>query len=606
MQNYKNRLFITTFIVVNVFFILIARLVYLQIIRGDEYEKFSLENRVRLLNVSAPRGNIYDRNGKELVTNRASFDVNVFPNEIEDAELLSKNLSEILGVNRVKIEKKIKEAKRLNFYTPINIERDIDRDTLAVLEARRTELKGISIDVNYLRDYKNGKLASLVLGYLGKPDDEDLRKFDELDTEHFVGKTGIERVLQKQLSGEDGSNYKVIDALGREVKINLFKKNITNKDVVEGNDVVLTIDTGIQKVAEEQLGENAGAIVVMNVNTGEILALVSSPSYDPRDFVKGMDRNIWNKILTDKRFPLLDRATQGTYAPGSIFKIVPALAALRENIIDQDTEFYCPGFYKIGRKRFKCWKRGGHGEMDIREAITQSCDVYFYNVGDKLGIEKLSKYSRIFGFGSDTGFILPEKSGVIPDREWKMQNFHNPWYKGETVVTAIGQGYISVTPLQIAVMISSIANGGYIMKPIIIKKIISGDGNVLKENTPVIKSKLPFSDENMKIVRDALVNAVNGRHGTGRNARIKDQLVAGKTGTAQVVSMKTKSEKYKHEDHAWFTSYFPADQPEISVTVLVEHGGTGGSVAAPIAKAIIQEYIKDKNPDTGLVKNGKD
>lgn len=608
MQNYKNRLFITTFIVANIFFILLARLLYLQIIRGDEFERFSLENRVRLLNIAAPRGEIFDRNGEILVTNRASFDVNIFPNEVEDIELLSKNLSEILKKDKNVIEKRIREAKRLNFYTPINIAADIDRDTLAILETRRAYLKGISIDVNYLREYKNGKLASLLIGYLGKPDERDLEIFDEVDTEHYVGKSGIERELQEQLSGDDGTNYKVIDALGREVRMNLFKHNIDDKEVIEGNDVHLTIDGTLQMVAEDQLGENAGAIVVMNVNTGEILAMASTPSYDPAKFIKGIDKQVWDDIINNDRFPLLNRATQGTYAPGSVYKMVPALAALEEGLIDTETTFYCPGHYKIGKKRFRCWKRGGHGHVDLEEAITQSCDVYFYNIGEKLGIEKLARYSRIFGFGSETSFGLSERSGIVPTKGWKMKEFKTPWYRGETVVTSIGQGYLMVTPLQVAIMTSSIANGGAILKPVLIKKIVTDGGTVLDEFTPEIINMLPFSQEHLKIIQESMVEAVNSRRGTGRAAIIKDHKVAGKTGTAQVVGKNTKTDKYKHEDHAWFTSYYPAEEPEISVTVLVEHGGKGGSVAAPMAKAVIEQYIKSEQKGTEFqtVSNDKD
>lgn len=606
MQNYRNKLFITTFIVVNVFIILLARLIYLQVINGEEYERFSVENRVRLLNISAPRGEIFDRNGDILVTNRASFDVNLFPNEVKNVDLLSSRLSSILKKDKADIEKKIREARKLNLYSPVKIAVDIDRDTLALLEARRAELEGISIDVNYLRDYKNGKLASLLIGYLGKPDENDLSTFKDIKPSHHVGKTGIERKLQEYLKGEDGTNYKVIDALGREVKLNLFKQDIRDQEVVEGDNIYLTIDRSLQAKAEEELADKAGAVVVMNVHTGEILAMASSPSYDPASFVKGIDRKAWNRITSDERFPLLNRATQSTYPPGSVYKIVPALAALNEGIIDPETTVYCPGHYKIGRKRFRCWKWGGHGHVNLVEAITQSCDVYFYHIGEKLGIEKLSRYSRIFGFGTDTNFSLSERSGIVPTKEWKMREFNTQWYRGETVVTSIGQGYLTATPLQVSVMISSIANGGAILKPLLIKKIISNEGNLIDEFTPEIKRKLPFSDKDLDIIRESLVQAVNNKRGTGRNAIIDEYTVAGKTGTSQVVAMNLQTDIYKHSDHAWFSAYFPAENPEISVTVLVEHGGKGGSVAAPIAKSVIKEYIKIDSNSVRTAINGED
>lgn len=597
MQRFKNKLLITTIVVTSIFFTLIGRLVYLQILRGDEFEKFSHENRIRLSKTPAPRGKILDRHGKKLVVNRPSFDIKVFPNEIENSEDLSEKLSEILEISQIEIQNKIEKAINKKIYTPLTIENDIDRDTLALLEGRKAYLKGVTIEVNYLRDYPNGKLGSLVLGYLGKANETDIETFSLPDLNLFVGKSGIEKSFENSLRGINGLNYMVIDALGRQVKSNLFKEDIQNKETQSGNNIHLTIDIEIQKVAEESLGENMGSIAVVEVNTGEVLALASSPSFDPHQFINGIDKKDWEILQNNAFYPMLNRSTQGTYAPGSTFKIVTALAALNESVIDPETKVFCPGYYKVGKKKFRCWKQSGHGWVNLYKAISQSCDVYFYNAAEKLGIDKFSEYIKLFGFGSETGIEISEKGGIAPSRQWKQKKYKKPWYKGDTVVTGIGQGYINSTPLQIALMTAAVANGGTLLKPMLVKKITAADGKTQVVFSSEAIRKLPFSEYKIKVVQESLVGVVNDKRGTGRRASIKNATVAGKTGTSQVISMNTKSEKYIHKDHAWFTSYFPAENPEIAVTVLVEHGGKGGSVAAPLAKRVIEEYINLSNGD---------
>lgn len=596
MQKYKSKLFITTIVLSSIFLILIGRLTYLQILRGDDFEKFSLENRIRLISTLAPRGKILDRNGKEIVVNRHSFDITVLPNEVESVDQLSKKLSEILEIDPGIIKNKINKSIKQNLYTPIVISNDIDRDTLALIEARKAYLKGVTVEIKYLREYPNGKLASVVNGYLGRADKNDIKNFALTEINFLVGKAGIERKFENVLSGVNGVKYRIIDALGREVKSDLFKNDVKNKTVQAGNNIYLTIDSEIQKVAEESLGENLGSITVVEVNTGEILALASIPSYDPYLFVNGIDKKDWDSLVNNIYHPMLNRATQGTYAPGSTLKIVTALAALNENVIDSNTRVKCRGYYKVGKKRFKCWKSSGHGWMDLHRAIARSCDVFFYNTAEKLGIDKLAEYIKIFGFGEKTGIEISENSGVAPSKEWKRKKLNKPWYPGETVITSIGQGYLSTTPLQIALMTAAVANGGNLLKPIIVKTINSNNGENQKAFTTEVIGKLPFSKYHMDIVREALVAVVNEKYGNARRARIKDAFVAGKTGTSQVISLKTKSDSFFHRDHAWFTSYFPAEDPKIAVTVLVEHGGKGGQVAAPIAKQVIQKYIDINKP----------
>jgi len=378
--------------------------------------------------------------------------------------------------------------------------------------------------------------------------------------------------------------------LGREVESTLFLKDLQNKKTIPGSDVLLTIDIELQKAAEEALGDQSGAIVAVNVNSGEVLALASKPSFNPADFIKGIDSKTWSELVNDKSSPLLNRSTQGLYAPGSVFKMVPSVAALNEGIIDKEEYLHCPGYYKVGNRTFRCWKRGGHGWVNLRSAIVRSCDVYFYKIAERLGIDNLSKYISAFGFGSLTGVGIEERAGISPSREWKLKRFNKPWYKGETIVSAIGQGYVNVTPIQVAMMTSAVANGGTLLQPAIVKEIISYRGEKEFKHARIVSGKIPIEIEMLELIKDALVGVVNDPGGTGRRARIKDMIVAGKTGTAQVVSLDIQSEDKKYRDHAWFTSYAPAEKPEIAVTVLIEHGGKGGAVAAPIARKILEVY----------------
>ncbi len=600
MPQYKNKLFICSLIIGSLFLLLILRLFYLQILKGDEFELFSIENRIRLINSPAPRGKIFDRNNKKIVVNRPSFDLKVFPNELKNIDKVSELLAGIIKMDKAEIEQSITRAKKKSAYLPFILIKDIDRDTLAAIESNKPDLSGITIEVNYLRDYPEGKLGSLLVGYLGKPNKKDLKRFHLTNLDINVGKTGIEETFENDLRGSNGINYKVIDALGRQVKSKLFQKDIENKETLPGNDIHLTIDIELQKKAEQLLKKKRGSIIVVNVNSGEVLVMASSPSFDPVLFVNGIQQSDWNELTNNEYHPMLNRSIRGTYAPGSTFKIVTALGALKENIIDEETTIFCPGHYKVGKKKFKCWKHYGHGWVNLRSAIAQSCDVFFYITAEELGIDRISKYAKIFGFGSGTGIELSEKDGLVPNRSWKYKQFKEPWYKGETVITSIGQGYLNVTPLQITMMTASVANGGTVLKPILIKRISDLEGKNTMVSSSEVLSILPFDETQIKMVQDSLISAVNEESGTGKRAKVKHGTVAGKTGTAQVISSKTKSKKEIYKDHAWFTAYYPAEKPEIAITVLIENGGSGGAVAAPLAKDIFDLYFKQKN---GVMQN---
>ncbi len=593
MQDFRNRLVIATVILGIAFLALVSRLWFLQVLKGDEFEAFSRDNRVRIERVPASRGRILDRYGRQMVVNRPSFDVYVLPKDVDDVSSLSVNLSKALGEEPEKIERKITQASKKNRFKPALVAQDIDRDQLAYIEARRSSLPGLTIEVNNLRQYPLGILGASFLGYIGKVSEAELLANPDLSNNGLVGKTGIEKTWEQSLRGKDGFTQKVTDALGREVNSDLFQKDLVNRQSIPGNDIVLSVDIDLQKTAEEALGEEFGAIIVVNVKSGEVLALASKPSFDPADFVKGIDANTWTKLINDKNFPLVSRATQGLYAPGSVFKMVPSAAALKEGVIDPDALVHCPGYYRLGSHVYRCWKKGGHGWMNMREAIVQSCDVYFYKLAEKLGIDRMSAYMKYFGFGSPTGIGIEERAGVAPGREWKLERFRKPWYKGETIVSAIGQGYVSVTPLQVSMMTAAIANGGTLLTPKLVLKEVAFSGETKLNNVPP-KGEVPVGKEMLAFIRDAMTGVVNGPGGTGHGAKLENVTVAGKTGTAQVISLDSQSADKAHMDHAWFTSFAPAEAPEIAVTVLVEHGGKGGAVAAPLAKKIIETYFQLK------------
>ena len=594
MQDFRNRLLIVAVILGLAFLVLGSRSWYLQVLKGEEFERFSMENHIRVERIPAPRGRILDRYGKELVINRISFDIYVIPKDIKDITYLSNSLSQALNLDSQQIEENINSAIKKKSFKPVLITKDINRDQLAYIEARRSSLPGVIIEINNLRQYPHGDLGAFILGYIGKVNEAELKNNPRINNNDLVGKTGVEKGWEDSLRGKDGYKQTVTDALGREVVSDLFNEDLQNQKSMPGNDVFLTIDIELQKAAEEILGEESGAIVAVDVNSGQVLVLASKPSFNPSDFIKGIDSETWAKLINDESSPLLNRATQGLYAPGSVFKMVPSVAALNEKFINENDYVYCPGYYKLGNTKFRCWKRGGHGSVNLRSAIVHSCDVYFYKIAEMMGINNLSKYMKAFGYGSKTEVGIEERGGIAPSREWKQKRYNKPWYKGETIVSSIGQGYVSVTPLQVSMMTAAVANQGKLLKPAIVKEIVSYTGEEKFEHTPELAGYIPVKKEMLELVREAMVGVVNDPGGTGRGARINNYTVAGKTGTAQVVSLDSQSDKRKHRDHAWFTSYAPAESPEIAVTVLIEHGGKGGAVAAPIAKKILEIYKKLK------------
>ena len=593
--------------IVAAFVVIMARLYFLQIGQGEYYDKLADSNRVRYLEIIAPRGNILDRKGREMVTNRPSFNVIWLreSNQLSDEWL--KTLTRVLGEDTSTLLEKIRKMVGQPGHIPVRLAEDISWDKVAQIEVNRMYLPQVSIEVVPLRVYHYGDLASHLIGYLGEINREELDRMDRTRYRggDLIGKAGLERLREADLSGAKGRDYMEVNALGFE------QKSLKGERPVPGKDLQLTLDIDLQKIAEEELTTNkfAGAVVAMEANTGRLLALASSPPLHLQDFVGGISRANWNAMLENPLHPLVNKIVQGQYPPGSTYKPITALAGLAEGIVTPDTTFFCPGYHRFGNRVYRCWKRGGHGTVNLKRAVAESCDVYFYQVGQKLGVDRLAKYARLFGLGNETGVEMEhEKPGLVPSTEWKRKRHNEKWHEGETLSVAIGQGYNLVTPLQLTVMTAAIANGGTIYKPAIVEKEIYPDGTVAQSFQPEVLHRFTGQGRNLKLIRDGMVEAVNGRRGTGRRAQVETEgiVVGGKTGTAQVVRLKQYQHlkeqdiPYKYRDHAWFTCYAPAANPEIAVTVLVEHGLIGGSAAAHIASKIMTRYFNEKR---GLLQN---
>jgi penicillin-binding protein 2 len=591
-----KQLKVTILFILLVFSILILRLWFLQVVNGPAYRAKSEHNRIRLHDIPPFRGMILDRNGEVLVDNRPSYDLYVIPEEVQNRSQLLNRLSRLGDLNREAAERILDKAARGYPFKPVCLKKDISRDELASIESHRFDLPGVMIHVSPQRHYFHEGLGSHVLGYVGEISEEQLTsgQFPKNRAGDLIGKWGVERKWQTQLNGIRGGEQVEVDAAGRKIAV------VSRKAPTSGANICLTIDKRLQTLAEKSLQGKHGAIVAINPANGEVLALASSPSYNPNLFIKGLDERTWQDIVSSKDFPLQNRALAGQYPPGSIFKIVVALAALEEGIVTPEEEIFCNGTFSLGNQTYRCWKTYGHGKVSLHRALVESCDVYFYTLGRRLGVDKIAHYARRLGLGKETGLDLGnEKDGLIPTTEWKLKRWGVPWQPGETVSTAIGQSFVLTTPLQLANLISLVFNGGHIYTPQITKWVRKPNGDSLFEFAPLSAGDTGIKPEHLELVKKALVGVVNQAHGTGSKARLKDITVAGKTGTAQVVAVKkdngSKREDdtpLKFRDHAWFVAVAPASDPEIAVSVLIEHGGHGGSAAAPIAKEIIKAYLQ--------------
>ncbi|MGD2270878.1 MAG: penicillin-binding protein 2 [Desulfobacterales bacterium] len=606
---YKQRLIGVILCTLAVFAVLMIRLFFLQVIKGGEYRRLSENNSIRLQAIDAPRGMIFDRAGNLLVDNRPSFDVSIILKDATPVGRTLEKLSHFISVAKKDLVSKVAGQTGILTYQPITLKQDIGRNALAVVAVNKYDLPGVIVHAELRRQYINQQVATHVLGYLGEINANELAsgKYLRARSGDLIGKYGAEKSFDNFLRGDRGGRQVEVNANGQIVKI------LKTVNAAPGNNVYLTIDLAVQKKAEALLEDVTGAIVAMEPFTGEILALASSPSFDQSAFVSGMSHGQWEAFIANPLKPLTNRAVQGEYPPASTYKILTAIAGLEEGVIDENTTHTCPGFYKFVDREYRCWKKGGHGTLSVVAAITESCDVFFYQVGQAVGVDRLAWYANILGLGSRTGINLDnETRGLIPTAAWKKRRFGIEWQEGETLSVAIGQGFNLVTPLQMTVLISSLSNGGVKYKPEILKKIEAPDGTVIRQNNPHKMGQLPFSPETMALIKEGLWKVVNSDRGTAKGARFPGIDISGKTGTAQVVSRKEEEDEIDEEDipdhlkpHAWFVAYAPSENPKIAVAVVVEHGEHGSGAAAPIAREVIKAYLLRQRLDPQLLANSK-
>jgi penicillin-binding protein 2 len=589
---FNRRLKGTMVLIFIAFSVILVRLFYLQIIQGHSYRELSTNNRIRLQSLAPSRGLIFDSEGKLLVDNRPAFDLLIVP---RDAKPLSETLARLSSFTGVPVDEMaalIAKKGGVNSSRQVVLKRDIGRDILAPVEVNSFDLPGVKVKVRPKRFYLNPGMAAHLLGYLGEINARELSsgQHPEASVGDFIGKFGAEKVMEQRLRGSQGGRQVEVDARGRVIR------ELKRVEPDPGKNIFLTVNTALQKKSEALLEGDVGAVVALDPRSGAVLAMASSPTFDQNDFVSGLSYAKWNLLKNDPGRPMENKATQALYPPASVYKIISSIAALETKVVDGRTHFFCSGRHSFGNRVYRCWKRIGHGSVSMVDAIAQSCDVYYYQVGERLGVDRLAFYSRSCGLGRPTGVELAgEAAGLVPTAEWKRRNRGANWLRGETLSLAIGQSYNLVTPIQMAMLIASVANGGTIYKPYILGKIETAEGELVSMTKPIQKGRLPASEKTLALVRKGLWATVNSRKGTGKIAAIPGVVVAGKSGTAQVISKgetepKKKSIR-KFRDHAWFVAYAPVENPTIAVAVIVEHGEGGSTKAAPIARKVIETYL---------------
>ncbi|MFH0808969.1 MAG: penicillin-binding protein 2 [Pseudomonadota bacterium] len=590
LEEEKRRLGLTMLVVVGLFGLLLLRLWFMQVINGGEYRQLSENNRVRMRDVQPCRGLVYDRNGVLLVDNRPCFQLCLVPEEAGDVQAVARRLAAVGGVPLEQIQLALEAAKGMPRFQAVTIVPDADRDLVAKVEMGRFDLPGIHVEIRPKRKYLYPALAPHLLGYLGEANEADLEGDERLRPGDFVGKYGVEMACQEMLAGVHGCRRVEVDACGRE------KRGLGEIKSRSGRSIQLTIDAALQNVACQSLTDKTGAVLAMDVRTGDVLVACSSPPFDCNAFVDGFDHDTWRALRDDTRHPLHNRCLQAAYPPGSTFKIIMALAALQEGVITPDTPIFCPGGYAFGHRTYRCWRKGGHGTVSLHRALVESCDVYFYRVGQALGIDRIARYAEAFGLGKPAGLGLGKESGgTVASRQWKMRRFKQEWYPGETISASIGQGYNTATPIQMLRVMAAVANGGWLVTPRVISGVEGEDGRIHSVGGPQGARALRLSKENIALVRDALVGVVQEGGGTAAAARSPLVSIGGKTGTAQVVRLppgarQVLAERYR--DHAWFVAFAPTAAPRLAVCALVEHGGHGGSAAAPLVRAVLEEAAR--------------
>ncbi|HPQ81154.1 MAG TPA: penicillin-binding protein 2 [bacterium] len=609
----EHRFKYATIAVLVLFVVIVARLYSLQVIKGRFYNFFSTENSIKAIKVPAVRGMIFDRRGQVLVENRPSFAVVVVPQYVVNPEKMIDSLHRLLGLSREHI-REIWDKRRLQpFYRPLVIKSEVSQNEVAIIRARKNpwnddgdefDLRGVDVEVRYRRTYPESNIATHVLGYVREISPEKLKELRKTAPGRYrmgdmIGVQGLEEVWDQLLRGADGYQERIVNAVGREVDYEGIASELENRPAVAGASLKLTIDRDLQELARDLYAGRKGAVVVLDVKTGGVLALYSAPSYDLNRLAGPGGSEYWIEIASDPKKPLFNRAIQGGHPPGSTYKVVTAIAALAEGEVKPDETVHCGGALLFGGRPYRCWKRGGHGSINVHRAIVSSCNVFFYNMGIRLGVDRLAKYANMLGLGRKTGIPLPgERAGNIPTSAWKESRFGVPWQGGETLSIAVGQGYNVVTPLQNALVAAQIANGGKRLDVHLVEAAYDVDGKeVFSWKPPKNEDRLPIDPEIIEAVRKAMVGVVSEPGGTGQRQASRKVTMGGKTGTAQVVQLGSGAACRGDacRDHAWFISFAPADRPEVAAAAVVEHGGFGSAAAAPVIGEMFDRWWMIEN-----------
>ncbi|MFQ5839728.1 MAG: penicillin-binding protein 2 [Candidatus Methylomirabilales bacterium] len=566
------------------FLVLLLRLWYLQILQGRHYATLSASNRLRLQSMEAPRGFILDRHGAVIVDNRPSFDVYVTPADVPDVRTAALALVRVLPIGAEEIADRIQEGKA-HPYRPLLLAPEVDEATMVAVEEQKMDLPGVSLRIRPVRSYPEGSLAAHLLGYVNEVDRDQLvqEEYRDFRAGETVGRAGIERRFDAFLRGIDGGEQIEVDASGRIVRL------VERLEPQAGFSLVLTVDRRLQEVAEKAFEGKRGAVLAMDPRTGEILVWVSRPTYDLNLFAQQISSSEWERIASSPTHPLQNRGVQAQYPPGSIFKLVVAMAALEAGGFDPEATVFCPGQFRLGNFTFDDWKEGGHGYVNLHQAIAQSCNVYFYTVALRLGMDAIAALAHEFGLGQPIGIGLTgEVSGLIPTPAWKRRVTGEPWYPGDTVTAAIGQGMVLATPLQILTMVSAIANGGTLYRPWVVRRVESWQGDVVEAFGPEVIRRVQVRSETLEAIRRGMLTVV--AEGTGKGASLKGIAVAGKTGTSQVVKKGTQGTEAL-KDHGWFVAFAPYEDPRIAIVVIAENAGFGSVAALPVARAVLEAAL---------------
>ena len=590
---------------------LAGRMYQLQVLESDSYTTLADENRINMQLLPPPRGRIFDRFGQPLAINQLNYRLVIVPEQAGDLERSLVQLGLLIPIETHERERILREAQRKRNFVPITVRENLTWEEVSRIEVNAPDLPGTMIDVGQTRHYLAGEETAHIIGYVGAVSEKELAGDPVLALPGFrIGKNGAEKVFESALRGKAGSRQVEVNAFGRIIR------ELRRDEGQPGDDHILTIDMGLQEYSNARISHESAAAVVVDVHSGEVLALVSAPSFNPNSFTTGISQTEWNALMANPRFPLINKAVSGQYSPGSTFKPIVALAALDGDIVNPNQRFLCSGYTELGKSRFYCWKRGGHGMMDMNSGIAQSCDTYFYEVAKRVGVDTIATMARRFGLGESLGIELPsEQKGLIPTRDWKLAVHGVPWQKGETLIIAIGQGFVLTTPLQLAVMTARIANGGIAVQPKLVRET-QRVGHRLPDTREPFPS-LGLSAAHLAIVQKGMSDVTNSLRGTAYRARIEEpgMAMAGKTGSVQIRRI-TKAERergvsknedrlWKDRDHALFIGYAPVNAPRYAVSVVVEHGGGGAKTAAPIARDILREVQRRdpvrRGPDENIV-----